>query len=304
MSAQQAGLRENISLRKRSTRTFKLQARGQGRVVKYKKTGEFVEATSWTKNTITSAGFDKFLRMLVGDTSGHGALNATDASIGIDASNNPNGPYVFTAVGTDAGPTSGAVTKSSPSQATLWEWHDDSVNTYGSADYLHFWYQDPEGSADEYHIASVNIAAGSKPSDENWHYQFFLELYSTDSDFVESGLAILLDLYNGNQTDFLDATGIKLQPTTGAGSGSDVGSALLPDGAPTVNTTLDKITWVWTAADGTSNGVWTGTQIQIGSTFSVNLRWGGCKTDGTSCGTKAGGEEWEYTYEISISQGS
>jgi len=310
MSNEGAGLGERIFLRRRSRRTFNLKARGQARVSKYKKDengndGELVEHTPWVKNTITAEGFDKFLRMLVGDTTGHGALDGTNAAVGIDAANNPLGPFKFVQIGTDAGPTSGATTKSAPTQATLWEWHDDSIDVYGPATYLHFWYKDPEGSiGDEYNVASVTISAGTKPSDENWHYQFFLELYSTDTDFTSSGLAVLLDLYNGNQTVFLDATGIKLQPTTGAGSGTDVGTALLPDGAPTVDTGANDITWVWTVADGTSNGVWGGTQIQVGSSFSTNLRWGGCKTDGTSCGTKAAGEEWEYTYVISVAQGS
>lgn len=310
MSTQQAGMRERMFLRKRSKRTFKLQARGQARVLKYKKDehgndGEFIGATPWTKNTMTAEGIDKMLRMWAGDQSGHGPLNATDASIGIDASNNPNGPFVFQQVGCDAGPTSGATTKSSPSQATLWEWHDDSTDVYANATYLHFWYKDPEGSSgDEYHVSSVNISAGLKPSDENWHYQFFMELYSTDSDFVEAGLAVLLDLYNGNQTGYLQTTGIRLRPTTGAGSGSDVGSDLTPDANPTVNTSGNTITWVWTVADGVSNGVWAGTKIKVGTSFAALLRWGGCKTDGSSCGTKANGEEWEYTYEISLTQGS
>lgn len=298
------GVGERIFLRKKARRTFNMLARGQARVSKYKKDGTLVEHTPWTKNTIESEGFDKFLRMLAGDTTGHGALNATDASVGISSTSSPVS-YKYKKVGTDTGPTSGSTTKSAPAAATLWEWHDDSTNTYTDATWLNFWFKDPEGSAgDEYRVAYVQINAGTKPSDENWHYQFFLELYSTDTDFTSAGFGILLDLYNGNQTLFLTTTGIRLHPTTGAGSGSEVGSALTPDANPTVNTTTDKITWVWTVADGTSNGVWGGTKIKVGTSFLTNLRWGGCKTDGTSCGTKANGEEWEYTYELSISQGS
>lgn len=300
------GVGERILLRKRSRRQFNMLARGQGRVSKYKKDGTLVEHTPWTKNTITSEGFDKFLRALAGDFSNHGPLNATDASVGIADVTNPLS-YKYVQVGTSAGPMSGSTTKSAPTQATLWEWHDDSTNVYTDATYLHFFYRDPTGVGSgnpEYRVAYVAINAGTKPSDENWHYQFFLELYSTDTDFTSAGFGVLLDLYNGNQTLYLTTTGIRLHPTTGAGSGTEVGSALTPDANPTVDTVNNKITWVWTVADGTSNGTWGGTKIKIGTSFNTNLRWGGCKTDGTSCGTKAAGEEWEYTYELSISQGS
>ncbi len=301
------GLRERMFVRKRfrSKRTFQLKVRGQARVSKYRKdTGELIEHTPWVKNTIEAGGFDKFLRALKNDFTGHGTLNSVDASVAI-ATTAPPSAYVFTQVGTSAGPTSGATTKGAPTQATLWQWNDDSVNTYINADWLHFWYQDPNGGVgDEYRVAYVNIAAGTKPPDENWHYQFFLELYSTDTDFDAAGLAILLDLYNGNQTVYLTTTGIRLLPTVGAGSGADVGVALTPDANPVVDIAANTITWIWTVADGTSNGTWGGTKIKIGTGLTTNLRWGGCKTDGSSCGTKAAGEEWEYTYEITISQGA
>lgn len=301
----QMGVGERIFLRKKARRTINMKARGQARVSKYKKDGTLVEHTPWVKNTIESEGFDKFLRMLVGDTNNHSALNATDATVGISATSAPGPAWKFKQEGTDYGPVDRTATKSAPAAAVMWEWHDDSTDVYLDANWLHFYYRDPEVTDnDSYRVAYVQIDAGTKPSDENWHYQFFLELYSTDTDFTSSGFSVLLDLYNGDRTQFLDTTGIRLHPTTGAGSGTEVGSALTPDADPTVNTTTDKITWVWTVADGVSNGVWGGTKVKIGTNFITNLRWGGCKTDGTSCGTKAGGEEWEYTYELSISQGS
>ena len=312
MTGSNIGIGEDMSLTKRRTRVLDMDLRGQGRVSKYKKdTGELVEHTPWVKNTMTQEGIDNFLLCLKGDLTGHGLLTAANAYICVNSTaTTPAIAGVYKDLGADAGPTVGAAnnTKSAPAQTCLWEWHDDTVNTYSSADYLHFGYLDfVDGSAGtEYPISTVLISAGNKPNDENWHYQFFLELYSTDTDFKDAGLAVCLDLYNGNDTsNYLNATGITLQPTDVSGGGADVGAALAPDAtAAWGGTGVYTLTWVWTVADGTSNGVWAGTEIKIGASNASALRWGGCKTDGTSCGTKAAGEEWEYTYVLTLGQGS
>lgn len=68
---------------------------------------------------------------------------------------------------------------------------------------------------------------------------------------------------------------------------------------------------MWTVVDGTFNGVWAKTMVGKGTTFANadvtatgRIRFGGCKTDGTSCGTKVAGEEYEYTYVLTLAQGS
>jgi hypothetical protein len=305
------GLREEMFIRKRMKRVLPLYARGRATIERYsRESGELLGVIGPVLNAIDAEGFDEFLLNIAGTSaknlgSNGPHLDATQASVGIATSATPVS-YLYSKVGTTTGPSAGVNTKNAPTYTMRWEWHDISANTYSNAAWLHFWYGDPVGVAgDEYRVASVNIAAGNKPADENWLYKFDLELYSTDTDFTTGAMQILMDLFSGVQAVHLNATGIKLRPTTGAGTGSEIsGTDQLPDGAPTVDTGADKITWVWTVVDGNFEGTWAGTKVKIGSGFSTNLRWGGCKTDGSSCGVKSAGEEWEYTYIITVAQGS
>jgi hypothetical protein len=54
------------------------------------------------------------------------------------------------------------------------------------------------------------------------------------------------------------------------------------------------------------NVAWTATAIEFSSsatpgTSLTQIRQGGCRQDGTSCGTKANGEEWTYTWRYTLS---
>lgn len=298
-------------LRKKSRQVFPLKVRGRATIDRYSKGGIYLGTIGPVKNTLTSDFFDEFLRLIAGTSSkDYGSngphLDSTQASVGINNSTSA-GSFVFEQIGTDAGPSGTTVTKASPSSAMTWEWHDISTNTYSNANYLHFYYGDPSGggAGGEYRIAYVNIAAGNKPNDENWYYKFTLELYSTDTDFTDGGFDLLMELYTGDSARHLDSSGIRLRPTSGAGTGSEVsGSDQAPDGNPTVDTSNDDIEWTWTVSDGDFEGTWGGTKVKVGTSFAIDLRWGGCKTNGDSCGTKASGEEWTYTYTLAISQGS
>jgi hypothetical protein len=307
-----ARLSERMKLKKKMKRRLNLSLRGRAEIARYSKQGELLGIIGPKFNTITAEGFDEFLLNIAGtsskDNNGQGPhLDANNASVGINNSATP-GSYVFTQEGTDVGPGPGTTTKSSPTYAMTWEWWDISANTYVNANWMHVTYGDPTalgGIEGEYAFSAVEISAGNKPNDENWLYRYTLELYSSDTDFTDAGLLNLMNLFTGDLATHLTSAGIRLRPTSGAGSGSELsGSDATPDSNPSVDTGDDDITWVWTIADGTFNGTWAGTKIKIGSTFTTDLRWGGCKTDGTSCGTKSSGEEWEYTYIISVAQGS
>jgi hypothetical protein len=304
-----------MKLKKKMKRRLNLSLRGRAEIARYSKQGVLLGTIGPKYNTITAEGFDEFLLNIAGtsakDYNTQGPhLDATNASVRIGNSSDPDTAYVFTQEGVDVGPTFATTTKPSPAYALLWEWWDISANTYSNANWMHMMYGDPTVDLTmpmdgEYVFSSVEISAGNKPNDENWLYRYTLELYSSDTDFTDAGLTHLMNLFVGFSALHLTSAGIRLRPTTGAGSGSELsGSDATPDGNPTVDTGDDDITWVWTIADGTFNGTWAGTKIKVGTSFSTDLRWGGCKTDGTSCGTKSSGEEWEYTYIISVAQGA
>lgn len=294
------GVGERMFLKKKRVRHIPLYMRGRASVKRYSKDGEFLGEIGPFKNTLSAEGIDEFLRLIAGTSSQH--LDATFASITVNNSaGTPAASTAYAQEGTTSGPAAGTTTKSAPTYAVTWTFADISTDTYSDANYLHFWYDD---ILNGYHISTVQINAGNKPATENWYYEFTMELYSTDTDITTGGLQLLMDLYTGVSALHLNQSGIRLHPTTGAGSGTEIDSALTPDANPTVDTTNNNLTWVWTVADGTSEGVWAGTKIKVGTSFLTNLRWGGCKTDGSSCGTKSEGEEWEYTYVFTVAQGS
>lgn len=300
MARNNFGASERMKIKKKTRRNFEFQIRGRAVIDRYSKDGEYLGQIGPIPNTITAEGFDEFLRLICGTSAQH--FNTANASIRLTSTSDPATGGVYEQEGADVGPAGTTTVKTAPSYAVRWEWHDDSVSAY-DPNFLHFIF---DNYIDGYVFATVDIsAAGSKPPTENWHYAFILELYSTDTDFTTGGLQVLMDLFTGTSGLHLTTTGIRLRPTTGAGSGTELtGTDRAPDANPTINTGANTATWVWTVPDGTFPGVWAGTKIKIGTSFLTNLRWGGCKTDGSSCGTKGPGEEWEYTYIFSIVQGS
>jgi hypothetical protein len=269
-----------------------------------KVTGEVEREMGPFYNTIHAEGFDGFLNMIAGvDTNvlsaAGSSLKLTNTLHGGKVSGAPN--FVSGADGIFV-PT---LTKSAPAVARMWQWDDDSTATY-DPNYAELWVgMWNEGLPTfEYEFCHIDIsAAGSKPSNKNWHYQIILELYSTDTDLTTAGLNRMIEIMVGGSTDYFTGANTKLRPMSD-GSTELSGTDQAADANPTVNTTDNEISWTWTVADGDFEGTWARTRVKHAAPSSFNVRDGGCKTDGSSCGVKASGEEWEYTWVFSIAQGS
>ncbi len=295
-------------LKKRVTRVFHLQVRGRARVKKYSRdTGKLLETTPWKYNTMETKGIDWMLHNVVnaGTHSGK-ALTAAKAWLAVGNQVSPMTVFENT-YNNSTTPASTTLTKAAPSYAQLWQFNDDSVSVRTNQNEIELWYEDPDAGEAGTGVRISHIAAnqGSKPANENWHWQYVLELYSTDADFVSGGFEDMMQLVSGNRTIFYDGTRTWFRPFTSADAGLGT-TGQKPDAAPTVNDAANTITWIWTVVDGTYNGAWDKTEVGSGTTYAGlrRLRYAGCKTDGTGCGTKAAGEEYEYTYVFTLAQGS
>lgn len=274
-----------------------------------RETGELLGVSDRKFNTLQAAGLDEMLALIVGTSSKH--LDASNAGVAVSASGGAyTGPNVFLQTGTDAGPiNSGTPNRGSPSDVFLWEFHDISATQRLTQNTLEFWYGTPTDTpTTEVHISTITVSEGTKPTTENWIWRVYMEIYSTDSDFTDGGLADLLERIAGVSNLHADATNFWMRPFTSSDTGLGA-SGQNPDGAPTVDTGANSITWVWTVAAGNYEGEWAKVEVSFSisaATYSgtTDLRYGGCKTDGTSCGTKGPGEEWEWTYVLTLAQGS
>lgn len=299
---------ERMFLRKKARRRFDLKMRTRCVIRETDKiTGEKGREMGPFYNTIHTAGFDEFLRLIAGTSAQH--FDASEPTIKLTTT-------LHGALATDApdflggpsiGPTSTSVTKSAPSAAMSWEFHDDSIATY-NPDFLEFWYGAWDAGAPSYEFCHIDIsAAGAKPNNKNWHYHVILELYSTDVDLTNDCFTNMLLLFSGAAgINHMDATHVFFRPMSGSTT-EIAGSDLAADGAPTVDTANDELVFTFTVPDGTFNGTWTHSRVKhhmSGASTKINMRSGGCKTDGSSCGTKSAGEEWQYTWAFAISQGS
>lgn len=286
---------------------YHLKMRGKVYITKIKRdTGEIREVSGPHYNTMHDDGFELFMHLWTNSgagaskhlTSPNAWLAVSDANpiVNFTGTNNPQ----FSAAD-DRGPATPV--KSAPSHSIYWEWFDDSTTVRANQDNIELWYQDPTSGGVK--VNNITVTEGTKPADENWHWRMEMELYSTDSDFDDAGIAALLDIITGDQSTHLDGGATWFRPFTAgdAGLGS---TGQNPDAAPTIGTTPNTITFVTTVVDGDFNGVWSKMEVTRRATYNGanRLRYGGCTTAGGSCGTKIAGEEYEYTYVITVAQGS
>lgn len=302
-----AGMSERMYCSKRMIKKYKLQVRTRIFVTKIiRATGEVREVSGPHYNTMDADGIDLFLDLLT-NTGSEGAkhLNTADSFISI-ANANPITSHILVFGGTDSRGT-GTPTKAAPSALNFYEWHDDSITIRTNQNEIEMWYLDPNtGPTNVVKINHITVNEGTKPANENWHWRIELEMYSTDSDFVDLHMQRFLDVIAGDTTIHMDATRTFFRPFTTA----DVGlgsTGQNPDAAPTINLSANTITFVTTVTDGNFNGAWDKMEVGTGTTYTsgfTRVRYGGCTTAGGSCGTKVAGEEYEYTYVITLAQGS
>lgn len=188
-----------------------------------------------------------------------------------------------------------------------------SLQTPGTPVNLRWEFQDI--SADVYSVQTVQLlttqelvfsqataafsGGNNKPSDENWLYEYHLTLTSSDPDLVPLGLHALMRSLTEPSIPPWNRANTRLQPQTSAQA--NVGNAIQPDvNFPDWVYGSNAITWQFTSADGQNNGAWDRTRIYHTTTPNGTLRDGPARQNGTGAGTKAPGEEWVYTFTLTI----
>jgi hypothetical protein len=247
------------------------------------------------ENTIHNK--DKIMEVLLGITDSH--FSQTQAYLVMSSTQGGGGTFVK--AGANALVTATAANANGANYE--WKFEDNTINTY-SANWGRLYNGNPsvfDGTEDglqAWYISEVNPAFGNKPATENWHYRYQLEFYSSDSDIKVGGMTRLHQILQGDTSAHLTAANARLQPKDG--SNNSVGAVITASSRTQPTTTSVEFTFV--SADGANNGTWANTQVYhvAAGIGNATLREGGCKQDSTSCGTKAGGEEWTYRWRLSI----
>jgi hypothetical protein len=147
----------------------------------------------------------------------------------------------------------------------------------------------------------------TKLGGENWTFTYTLKLAPTGAPTPvsisgQTGrnqlIRLIADTYFGAANPWHQPT-TYLQPLTV--SNDPVGAAIqCAVSWPT--TTASSVTWRFISATGSNNiGEWRNTRIYNSNHPSDYLRQGGCRTDGTTCGTKTIDDQFTYTYTLTLS---
>lgn len=295
---------ERTTLKKRfAVQQTVIQARNRLRVRKFcRNTGRLKEETPWVHNTMDVGGIDHLLELMGGTHGEH--LDAADTWIGVGNAN-PIIGFLWTRNPADAGPTPTSDTHPDPSWSMLWQFEDNSATARSNLNFAELHFLDPEGAAgNQQRINNINGAWGNKPTDENWHWQMILEFYSTNAKFQATGLLRLLDLITGNSATHIDTSDAWFRPFTSADSGLGATGENPISSVVTIGT--DRIIVTFEAGPTEYNGAWDKVEVGIGNTYGslVRIRYGGCRADGSACGTKVSGETWTYIWELVLAQGA
>ena len=247
-------------------------------------------------NTILS--FTTLIQLVAGTSDAHLSASFT----GIRFSSTSGGATVYSDVGVDAGPSVVAAVNTD-GRRVRWSFHDDTATARTGLNWAELWNGDPAtptGSAEDggnaVAISRVNCALGDKPTDKNWRYHYEIELYSADADIETRLNSSWMDLITGAIANHLTTANVRIQPKDGANAA--VGAAILA-GSRSVGS--NYLEFVFTSADGGNNGAWANVAVQNNTGTWGDMRYGGCKQDGSSCGTKAAGEEWTWTWRYTLS---
>lgn len=249
-------------------------------------------------STLDAGAIARFVALIAGTSSEH--LSTADTWIGVGNAD-PIVSFTWTRV-TDSGPGATADTQSEPALSYLWTFEDFTATARSNLNYAELWYLDPEGASTEWRVFTINGAWGNKPTTENWQWDMIMEFFSADTDFVVAGITDIVRAITGQNPNHLDDNNTWFRPFTSGDVGSGSGGQN-PDAVPTVDS--DRLTWVWTINGSTFNTAWDRVEIASGTTYggSLRIRYGGCNTDDTGCGTKVSSEIWTYTYVLILVQG-
>lgn len=317
MSGEGMGASEEMFLKKKRIRYYNFSLRSRCTIHKYDRATGKLKSIGGpyfnTMDTTLDGGIDLFLQLITNSGTGASSHLNTGNTFLVVGNADPIGSYGgSTNIPVFSTPTSvnfGATPiKSAPSDAAYWQWDDDSTTVRTNQNRIEVWYLDPDDpgmTGNPKRVNNILVSEGTKPSDENWHWRITFEFYSTDGDFESIIMGRFLDLIAGDGSNHMDTTRTFLRPYLSAGTG--LGSAGINPDSVVVATGPNTITLVMTAADGIFNGNWLNMEIGIGTTYTsgfARLRFGGCTTAGATCGDKGAGEEYEYTYVMTLAQGS
>ncbi len=259
---------------------------GHWRLIRrHRQTDRLIAMTPWKPNAITAAGKDLFLQLGVGASSDD-----------LDSASD----LVIKSSGGTIQKTLGACQSGYPKTSDeagvnlkecIWRWADETSDTYSA-------YELEVKSPGGVLFSESNQNLGTKPSSENWYYEYKVLISASDSDFTDAGLDHWLKTLSGaavdNQGSYWDAFSTDCECNA---SGSFVAGNLTS--GPTVDTVNDRVTWVWRFGDGVALGSWGSATLRIRGRFTdydVDLRSGGTGEGAT----KSNDDIWDFTYQFSI----
>ena len=240
-----------------------------------RETGRFL-GEKRKNNAVTAAGLTLLLNLWTNNSSVH--VSQANATILIY---NSADAHQRTFSGATSGPDH------TVSQNVDWVWEDNTVDVY-EADDIHV-----SNGATVFSVTDTNF--GTKPSSENWHYTYTLNLTSIDGNINSTGLDYLLRTVSGNSSAHFNNLASSITVRDGSNNiefteiGCDAGYPSISGGTATFR-------WVIPAPGGIVSHVWNTVEVFVDyGPPRVTIRSGG-----PSQGTQASNAEWVFTYTFTL----
>lgn len=253
--------------------------RGQWRVTRVsRETGE-VLSTHEGPNTIQTAGLNRVLDCMIGDSSLH--LDQANADLVI---RNSSDTVVKTITGADSG-----YPDHSTQGEVVFQWSDISTEQYEADDLL---VKRDHGGSDDLTFSVSDQNLGNKPDSENWIYEYTLSIGNGgDTDLKDAGLDHILHLFTGDSSDHFNNGTTQLELFNS--SDSSVGTVACDDGFPSRSS--QTVTWEFTSPAGEDSVDWDDVEVQMALGPVVLNR------TNEALGTKGSNTERQYTFDFTLS---
>jgi len=249
---------------------------GWHRLDKYDRaTGKHLE-TCFKKNTITTAGRQLFLDIIIGTSTNR--LTQANAHLYLFAG--AGGSPVKTIAGATSAPDHGT------NRQVSWQWQDNTVDTY-AANRLEV----RAGASPIFSDSTPNF--GTKPTSQNWHYTYSVTISGPPSfnDGVGGygGLHSMLRMLTGATTMPNDenVTFIRIR--------TDTGTVIGELKATSVSRSGQTAEWVWVVPAGSATGNWYNIEFYSLADDGHTIR----RSD-DGLGNKSAATERTYRYRLSV----